>query len=307
MGVALELSAAELKSFVAEAEYSQRLRRYPAEVVRKVLRYGGHVGSRIDCYRNLDRGMELARKQIADIEKKGGSFPSGSVILAGTLNRGKGRFERSWHAPIGGIWLTLVLANTLLSRYTSFLPMAAGVACCEALVAIGVEARLKWVNDVLVAGRKIAGILVESHPSPLLAEEFILIGIGVNINNQAFPEDLAASSVAASSVLGREISLHHFALTLLAKLVWNIGLLYYEEGVDLENSDEAPPSCMLLESWKGLSDTIGRRVLYGFDIQKKPQYEAVVEDVDQDGCLVMRLLEGGAVIREQSGEIIYLS
>ncbi len=77
MGVSLELSAAELKSFVEEAEYSLRLRQYPPEMARKVLRYGRHVGSRIDCYQNLDRGMDLARRQIAETEQKGSSFPSG--------------------------------------------------------------------------------------------------------------------------------------------------------------------------------------------------------------------------------------
>ncbi len=307
MGVSLELSAADLNSFVEEAEYSLRLRQHPPEVARKVLRYGGHVGRLIDCFQSLDRGMVLARRQIAECEEKGGSFPSGTVILAATLKQGKGRFDRAWHAPTGGIWLTLVLANTLLPRYTSFLPMAAGVACCEALRATGLEARLKWVNDLLVAGRKIAGILVESHRSPLLGEEYVLIGIGVNINNRSFPEELAASSVAASAVLGRQISLRHFALRLLAKLVWNIGLLHYEEAIDLEKGDEVPPSCLLLESWKGLSDTVGRRVLYGFDVRKKPLYEAVVENIDPDGCLVMRLPGSDTVIREQSGEIIYLS
>ncbi len=173
------------------------------------------------------------------------------MILAATLNQGKGRFDRAWHAPAGGIWLTLVLANTLLPRYTSFFPMAAGVACCEALRATGVEARIKWVNDLQVAGRKIAGILVESHRSPLLAEEFVLIGIGVNINNRSFPEELAASSVAASAILGRQISLRHFALCLLAKLAWNIGLLHYEEAIDLEKGDEVPPSCLLLKAGRG--------------------------------------------------------
>lgn len=307
MGVSLELSAADLTSFVEETEGHLRLRQYPPEMVRKVLRYGGHVGSRIDCYRNLDRGMDLARRQIAEIEQSGGSFPSGSVILATTLNRGKGRFDRAWHAPAGGIWLTLVLANTLLPRYTSFLPMAAGVACCEALIAAGVETHIKWVNDLLVKGRKIAGVLVESYPSRLLAEEFVLIGIGININNRSFPEELAASSVAVSSILGCEISLPQFAITLLAKLVWNIGLLHYEEEVDLEKGEEESPSCLLLESWKGLSDTVGRRVLYGFDVQKNPQYEGVVEDVDRNGYLVMRLPDSGAIVREQSGEILYLN
>lgn len=307
MGIALKITSAELQSFVEQTETDLRLQRYPEETVRKILRYGRPVGSRIDCYSNLDRGMELARRQIADTERQGGAFPSGSVILAASLNRGKGRFDRSWHAPVGGLWFTLVLVNTLLPRYTSFLPMAAGVSCCEALNAAGVEARIKWVNDLHVAGRKIAGILVESHRSPLSAEEFVLVGIGVNINNSTFPADLAAASVSASAILEREISLKQFALSLLAKLVWNIGLLHFEEAIDLGNGEDAPPCCLLLQSWKGLSDTVGRRVLYGFDVQQNPQYEAVVQDIDQEGCLVMRLPGPGTVLREKSGEIVYLS
>jgi len=295
-----------LARLLAGTEIPFRYRFLPSSVVEEVVRFGRHVGCRIDCYPILERGMDLARAQIVAAEKQGRSYPSGTAILAGSLNEGKGRFARFWHAPPGGVWLTLVLANTLLPRYANFLPLAGGVSCAEALAAIDIDCRLKWVNDVHAAGRKIAGILAESYRSPQHGEEYVLLGIGINVNNDCFPPELAASSVSVRRLLGRAIDLADFTLHLLAKLVWNIGLLYYEEREDLAASDGSRVN-LLLKRWKEMSDTVGRRVLYGFDVQKKPLYEATVLDVDEEGGLVMRLPGEGRIVREVSGEIVYLS
>jgi len=291
--------------FLTGTEIPFRHRFLSSSIVEEVVRFGRHVGCRIDYYPTLERGMDHARAEIATAEKQGRSYPSGSAILAGTLSGGKGRFARFWHAPPGGVWLTLALANTLLPRYANFLPLAGGVSCAEALAAVDINCRLKWVNDVQAAGRKIAGILTEGYRSPLHGEEYLLLGIGINVNNDCFPPELATSSVSVRRLLGRTIDLADFTLHLLAKLVWNIGLLYYEEREDLAAGDGSRVN-LLLKRWKEMSDTVGRRVLYGFDVQKKPLYEATVLDVDEEGGLVMLLPGEDRIVREVSGEIVYL-
>jgi BirA family transcriptional regulator, biotin operon repressor / biotin---[acetyl-CoA-carboxylase] ligase len=279
-----------------------------------ILRYGAIVGSVIQCHSTIDRAMEHARQHIIHLEARGISAASGTVILADSLISSKGRFTRTWHAPTGGLWGCLILADTFMGRARTLLPLTLGVACCEAVRELGAQnASVRWVNDVLVSGRKLAGFLVESFRSPIHHEEFHLLGFGININNNHFPETLADMAISLSQVLGHSINLHDFTLSFLAKMAWNVGLICYEEerGFDDALSWEDPGNTkeqqdhLLLAQWKKVSDTIGRRVIYGYDIQQKPQYEARVTGIQPDGGIVMRLDDGHEII-EHSGELQYL-
>jgi BirA family biotin operon repressor/biotin-[acetyl-CoA-carboxylase] ligase len=107
--------------------------------------------------------------------------PHGTVVTAGEQSAGRGRQGRTWTAPPG----RALLCSVLLRDPPRLLPLAAGVAVAEVA---GKEARLKWPNDVLVAGRKVAGILVEGRPQ----EQWAVVGIGLNVALRAedFPAEL---------------------------------------------------------------------------------------------------------------------
>jgi BirA family transcriptional regulator, biotin operon repressor / biotin---[acetyl-CoA-carboxylase] ligase len=302
------LSPSEVQRIIREEEVALRCREFPPETVHAIMRYGAPVGAVIERHSSLHRGMDYARQLIGEREAQDCSFPSGTVIVAGELTGGQGRFRRPWHAPPGGLWLTLVLVNTLLPAASRLYPLAAGLACCEAVRGQGVEARLKWVNDIHADGRKLAGILTETLFSPRHHEEYVLIGVGVNVNNLQFPEELSSLAVSMHGLLGREIGLDLFAGRLLAKLAWNIGMLHFEEQRQLEAEGESGPDhqSLLLASWRRHCDTIGRRVRFGYDVQQNPQYEAEAVAVDAEGGLVLRLLPDGPLVTELSGEIVYL-
>ncbi len=284
-------------------------REFAVDAASEILAYGAVVGSRIELFQRRNRCMDYARELIRDYETAGRSFPSGQVFIARELADGRGRFARSWHAPAGGLWLTLVMVNTLLPQHGRFYPLAVGVACAETMRSFGIEASIKWVNDILVDNRKLAGTLIETDRGLSGEEEYVLIGIGINVNNDRFPPELAGMAGSMKDILGREVSLEEVAARLLAKLRWNIGLLHHVEARQLAeegDSGEPPEHHPLLAAWRQLSDTIGRRVMFGFDIQRRPQYEAVVEAIDSSGGLVLRHLEDGAQITEYAGEIAYL-
>jgi BirA family biotin operon repressor/biotin-[acetyl-CoA-carboxylase] ligase len=251
--------------------------------------------------------MDVARQDILEIDSKGGSFHTGKVYIAERLTGGKGRFQRSWHAPEGGVWLVLALVNTMLAKYTNLLPLAAGISCCETVRHYGVPARLKWVNDVHVAGKKLAGILLESMTAPTSGEEYVLIGIGINVNNTVFPEELAASAAGMRNYLPENLELSQVAAVLIAKLAWNIGLLCYQEEAELAEAPGGAPASRppVMQAWRSLSDSIGRRVSYGFNVVSKPQYTAEVVGVKDTGELVMKLPDGREIV-EAGGEIVYL-
>lgn len=293
----------------------QRLRREPVLEENPdrydrtaIIRYGEFVGSVIDSHVSLPRAMDHARSLLVASARAGRSVAGGTVILADTMERCKGRFSRSWHAPRGGVWGCMIHANTLLPESRSFISLAAGVACCEAVREIGgVRSLLRWVNDVLVDGRKLAGFLVESYTEPVYGEEFALVGFGINVNNTAFPGELSETAVSLSQVLGRAIDLTEFTTIFLARLAWNFGIIYHEEtrGLREEGFSGGHGRHLLLDRWMDLSDTVGRRVVYGFDVMTAPQYQAEVIGLDASGGIILRLADGSVKI-ENSGELRYL-
>ncbi len=246
--------------------------------------------------------MDRLRELIGAAEEAGSTLASGTVVLAGALNGSSGRFDRDWYAPPGGLWLALALADTLLPGYSGLLPLAVGVACCETARFFQVEkAAIKWVNDIHVRGRKLCGVLSQTHISPA-GDRFHLLGIGMNVNNSDFPEELAGMATSLALETGREVDLGGVARCLLARLAWNLGLVHYQEELELAKDRQKD---LVLASWRRLSDSVGKRVRYGFDVQRAPLYEALVEGVDNQGGLMLRLDDGGRLV-EYSGEIVYL-
>jgi BirA family biotin operon repressor/biotin-[acetyl-CoA-carboxylase] ligase len=312
-----QLTPDYIQKIINEEEIPLRCNSLDPEIAQLALRYGGVVGSAIEQHSQISRGVEWARQLILDTEDKNESFHSGTVILADEMINSKGRFKRYWHAPKGGLWMTLALANTLLPESSLLLPMAAGVACCEVIKHYGIEAQIKWVNDTLVDNKKISGILTETFTGPRFGEEYILIGIGINVNNDLFPNELSETAISMKSCLNKEINLQEVFARLLIKLRWNIGLLFYEEvkhlekhgGVAISNETETEnlfeDEHLLLKSYKSLTDILNRRVLFGFDVQKSPQFEAKIIGLDNTGGLILEMVDSSRIV-QHSGEIVYL-
>jgi len=280
---------------------------FSPEVAHTILRYGAMVGANIEHVRQAPRCMDLARARILACEEEGCSFPSGEVIIADELTAGKGRFQRSWHAPMGGLWLVLTLVNTLLPAHAALYSLAAGVACCETLRHFRLEATIKWVNDVQLGGRKVAGILTESWRGAKGGEEYVLIGMGVNVNNTTFAPELRPLAASMIEFAGHPLDLAEVTSTLLAKLAWNIGLLHYAEAVALDGDrgidDDSPHP--VVAAWLGLSDTIGRQVRFGFNVAERVHYTAKAVAITNQGHLQLRLPDS-TLVTEIGGEIAYL-
>ena len=302
------LSSKTIRDFLQSREFLSRYDQVPDDVAQKVVRYGIPVGSRIERNDKIPRCMERLKDLIVESEENGTTLPSGTVILSHELENGSGRFERSWHAPRGGLWMAMVWADTLLPEYARLLPLAAGSACCEAVRSYGIEAAIKWVNDIHVQGRKIGGILCETYMGKPFGDRYHLIGIGINCNVEQFPDELCHSAVSMHDILGSSVDLNRFALVLLSCLAWNFGLVHLQEEHDLEQKqDESSISGKptVREAWLKLSDSVGRQVCYGYDVVRQPLYRATVLNIDPLGGIVLQL-EDGSTVTEYSGEIIYL-
>lgn len=279
---------------------------YDSTATARILCYGTPVGNCIEHHSRLERCMGRLRVLLAENDKGHGSLSTGTVVRADTLDCSAGRFQRSWHAPPGGLYLAMAWADTLLPDFSRLLPLAIGIACCELVADMGVPARLKWVNDVLVRGRKIAGVLGETVISGC-GERYHLIGIGININNREFPPELENIATSLGLENGQVYDMDDVCHNLLARLQWNIGLLYYGEELFLaaDEDERVRMDNPVVLRWRSLSDTLGRRVLYGYDVQLKPLYRARALNIDGNGSLSMELDDGSRII-ESSGEIVYL-
>jgi BirA family transcriptional regulator, biotin operon repressor / biotin---[acetyl-CoA-carboxylase] ligase len=142
--------------------------------------------------------------------------PEGAVVMAEEQTAGRGRAGRAWHSERGtGLYFTLLLRPKLSPVQAPILTMLAGIAAHSAITAqTGVSPELKWPNDLLLSGKKIGGILTEMHAEPSLVR-FVIIGCGINVNQETFPAELA--NVATS--LRRETGRSHSRLELLVRLL----------------------------------------------------------------------------------------
>jgi BirA family biotin operon repressor/biotin-[acetyl-CoA-carboxylase] ligase len=177
----------------------------------------GWLGRTLECHASIDSTNDRARALLEEL----GPAAHGAVVFADEQSGGRGRLGRSWHSPGGsGIAVSLALWPDLPPEELSCVPLAGSLAVAEAIrSASGAEASLKWPNDVLLGGRKVAGILVESRfQGDRLAG--LVMGIGVNLSQRAtdFPDELRPSATSLFLATGVEPEPEAFAAMLLQAL-----------------------------------------------------------------------------------------
>jgi BirA family biotin operon repressor/biotin-[acetyl-CoA-carboxylase] ligase len=203
-----------------------------------------------------------ARRLIAD-----GHAEIGDIVVADEQTAGRGRFGRTWVSPSGGLYATMILsADPLIS-------LKAGLAVARSLRSVGINAGLKWPNDVLVEGRKIAGVLVENDGGQAL------VGIGLNLTSA--PLDTATCTALHSDMTDRD----EWARTIAEQLM------------------EISSGNLDLDEYRSVCLTLGCSVrIAGVDADSLVEGKAV--DVDEQGRLVVQTRAGKKTI--SSGECLHL-
>lgn len=151
------------------------------------------AGCEICCFDSIDSTNTKA-KELAEA-----GHPSGTLVVADQQTLGRGRRGRSWESPAGtGIFMTLMLKPDINPNNASMLTLVAAMATARAITEVtGEAAQIKWPNDIVMNGKKVVGILTE------MSAQFdyinhIVVGIGINVHNEEFPEEIAKT---ASSLL----------------------------------------------------------------------------------------------------------
>lgn len=130
--------------------------------------------------------------------------PEGAVVLAEEQTAGRGRSGRNWHSERGtGLYVSLLLRPRLSPVQAPLLTMLAGLSAHAAIEqSTGLSVQLKWPNDLLLNGKKLGGILTEMHAEPTLVR-YVVVGIGINVNQEKFPAELSPIATSLRKESGR--------------------------------------------------------------------------------------------------------
>lgn len=205
--------------------------------------------------------------------------PEGLCVLAREQTAGRGRRERSWLSPKdAGLYLSVVLRPTLELRDWPLITLAAALAAREALLeACGLEADIKWPNDLLAGGRKLCGILAETAEGS--RGRAVILGVGVNLGRGSFPPELSDTATSVEEQTGRAPDAERLLEALTHALARYYETLHAEGGAE-----------RILRDWQRRSTYAhGRRVRVALS---EESFEGTTRGLDPDGALRVETDEG---------------
>ena len=201
----------------------------------------------------------------------------GIVIIAGEQKSGRGRQNRKWLSPKGGIWLSVVLRPRISASKITLLPFAAALAVCDTIKkTTQLDAKLRWPNDVTISGKKVAGILIDiSMEAERINYAVVGIGINANVDSSAITSYLekGIKVTSLSDELGHKTNILDLTKVILERLEY-----YY---IELKRC--APNT--IIEEWKKNSDILYQKVAV---MQNNRTIQGIAADVNDDGSLLVR-------------------
>jgi len=218
----------------------------------------------------------------------------GVVVIAESQTQGRGRMSRFWLSPAGrNLYLSLILRPPILPRLAPLLTYLGVIATVEALSqCFSLKVEVKWPNDVMVRGRKLAGLLNEVKAETDRVD-FVVLGFGVNLNMEAgaFPAELSEKATSVMRELGHRVSRVEFTRSLLERIDF-----WYNEFL-LQGAD------VIIKKWESLARIGGKplEVSSFGDV-----YRGVAEGLDHDGALVLRTGKD-ETIRVVAGDVTKVS
>ncbi|MBI4618260.1 MAG: biotin--[acetyl-CoA-carboxylase] ligase [Planctomycetes bacterium] len=202
------------------------------------------VGSRLEVRESVPSTMDLAWELAL------AGAPPGTVAVAARQTKGRGRFGRVWESPPGGLWLSVLLDHPGEAYPAGAVPIAGALAIASTAAELaGLDARIRWPNDCMVAGRKFAGVLAESRRQNDGREKLVLgAGIDVNVRRESLEFGVRALATSFVEETGREFDLAAVLASFLSHLDRLLELLAAGGLAEFE------------KAWTLRSSTLGRRV-----------------------------------------------
>ncbi|MBN2228269.1 MAG: biotin--[acetyl-CoA-carboxylase] ligase [Candidatus Thorarchaeota archaeon] len=242
---------------------------------------------KIVAYETLDSTNEEAKRCISSGECEN------LLIIAESQTKGRGRYDRQWISPEGGLYFSLVLRPHFGLESAPLYNMLCACAVTTAIQSFGINAHVKWPNDILIFEDKVAGILSE-----LLTEDpediLLVLGVGVNLNTTRtdFPENLRDHLTTLADHLNKQIPREE----LLVKIIKSID--QWLTAIDVEKSFSS-----VLKDWKKKSATLGNKVRI---IDGAKSVIGIARDILDDGSLVLSVEGEADDIIFRAGDVTHL-
>lgn len=286
-----KISALRKKGFIIEAIPSKGYRLVsPPDLSEDYVKSAcrGKAWKDITVYDRVNSTNELAMARAS-----GNVIRTPAVIIADSQEKGKGRLGRQWFSPAGNnIYMSLVFQPQLETRDATMLTLLAAVACVHSIRTIcGLTIGIKWPNDLIIAGKKLGGILTEIR-ADIDKVNLAVIGIGINFNQKRrdFPEELRKIATSVLEESGKFYSRNDLIIEILGQ--------FQRFYVSLLKKGKQP----LLQEWKRLSSTIGQRVKV---VRGDQVLTGLAEDIDSNGMLILKM-DSGCRQRINAGDITHL-
>ena len=236
------------------------------------------IGRRLLYYPNLSSTMDEAGK-LGE-----GDAEEGAVVVAETQTAGRGRQGRNWVSQPGNLLVSVLFRPTL--EALPFISIIGGVAAARAVRKVtGLEPQIKWPNDLLIQGRKVAGILAESA----IAGDtvwYAVLGVGMNVSlNTDQTEEIASFATSVNAAAGKVVPRED----LLRQFLMDLDALYLALG-----QDQSP-----IEEWQGLLSTTGQRLEATWGNES---FIGVAEGTDPMGNLLLRQ-DDGSLLTLTAGDV----
>lgn len=205
--------------------------------------------------------------------------PHGTVVVAGTQTAGKGRRGRTWESPQeDNIYMSLLLRPSLKPNQAPMLTLVMAQSVAVALQKAGFpDVQIKWPNDLILAGKKICGILTEMYLQGDTID-YVVVGVGVNVNTRVFPKELQEQATSLRLQGGKVLNCDP-----LVKDILGVFEEYYQQFI--EQGDLA----FLYEQYNELLVNRGKEVCV---LEPDNEYMAYAEGINTHGELIVRTAEG---------------
>lgn len=233
--------------------------------------------------RNIHHYFQISSTNTAALEAAAEGAPEGSVFVAEQQTAGRGRGDHSWDSQrSSGIYCSVVLRPMLPPSEALVVSLAAGLAAQAAIRSQKVPVDLKWPNDLMIAGKKVGGILTEMAAEATRVRH-IVVGIGINANQTRFPADLQTTATSLRLATGREWPRVELCAALLKSLD--------QEYRALTERSDARESILL--RFQERSSYVKGRVIY---VEENGGFEGTTYGLDERGFLRVRTPDGIRVV-----------
>lgn len=220
------------------------------------------------------------------------SAEEGTIVIARIQHHGRGRFDRIWQSPEGGVYLSLILRPKKSTEMISLLTFVAVLAVARTIALHGLHTTIKWPNDVQVNGKKIAGILLESE---IKGHEVIYVVVGIGINLNIDKKDLSPDIQPRSTSLLHELEVPVDYHKFLKKFFVQFERVY---SLFVNHQFER-----IIDEWKIHTDTLGKTI----QVQTSTEtLQGIAYDIDPFGFLLLRK-QNGEIKKILSGDCLYLN